>query len=263
MPGSKWGYRQSSNGKTLRIITQELGPTIVFTYSEDQVEKIKARSKGPIKPTIKSKPSSLDKPSSEKDTLTRDTTEISKKVPEYWKLFQRYREKFPKTNPSHIAIFEWGREFSQYSASGTKTLYRGTRLRGEDYKPGKVLTLTHARDLISFSASKAQATQFALRRNGIGDRITGFSYLLQAEVPLSEIIVSPPILLAIGKRLKVLEKKNPYIYGEEAVDKDSSWGEIFIDEARDLLKHENEYFVLSNKLKVKILVKALDGKKIR
>ena len=49
--GSKWGYRMSSNGSLVRIITADLGPTFVFSYTEAQLKLIQNKSK-PVKAKV-------------------------------------------------------------------------------------------------------------------------------------------------------------------------------------------------------------------
>jgi len=43
--GLKWGWRKSSNGKEVRIIVEEFGPTIVFTVTVDELTSLQGKSK--------------------------------------------------------------------------------------------------------------------------------------------------------------------------------------------------------------------------
>lgn len=43
-PGMKWGLRKSTSGKEMRIITEKLGPTIVFTPTGTEIEELLAYS---------------------------------------------------------------------------------------------------------------------------------------------------------------------------------------------------------------------------
>lgn len=43
--GSKFGLRPSSNGKHIRMITEEHGTNIVFTITDSQAESLKKKSK--------------------------------------------------------------------------------------------------------------------------------------------------------------------------------------------------------------------------
>lgn len=170
--------------------------------------------------------------------LTEETRQILKDAKIFFDLFSRYRHKFPPTSDSHIKIFQWAKDFSGVSNSGSTLIYRGSKLRGiKVYKVGQKLLLSHARYIMSFSGKKSVASQFA-RIPGMGGKKRGVSYILKSNVPNERILISVKILNAISRKLKAIDLE---------LSKDI-W-----DAAYDLKHHEDEYFVLS-KSKVPVTV---------
>lgn len=215
-------------------------------------------AKEPVeKKVVKAKPKTIVTPELQKgNTGLEGDKALVKQILKFVSLFNRYRSKFPKTGAGHMETFQWAKDFSGASNAGSKKIYRGTRLRGEDYSTGKVLNVGHARELISFSGKVSVAKEFALRNNKVGALVKGATYIVEAQVPNSSILLSASILKAIAKKLKALERKDALLASYE-------YAEFFEDQAYDLGQHEDEYFVsMQAPLKVKIKTKFFDQKKV-
>ena len=215
--GTKFGTRPSSNGKLMRVVTEDGGITRVGTLPTLVFDKLMTNAT-PFKAT-----------KVRKGKVTQvDTSNIDKMLRAFWTLYRKYRDKYPSsTLESHIKVFQWAKDFSQTKMPATVTLYRGSSLRDFTFKPNKTFTLKHARGLISFTNKQAAAIEFSEKWQP-----KAVSYLLSSKVSSDNILLSPTILINIGKQLAKLGDD----YAEDS--------ESFIDEGTDLAKHESEYFVV-------------------
>jgi GNAT superfamily N-acetyltransferase len=76
--GSKWGYRLSSDRKHMRVITEETGPTIVFTYTVDEVDKLIKKSGGYYWTPKAKKPTPMSAPAKKATTTQTDKIDFKK-----------------------------------------------------------------------------------------------------------------------------------------------------------------------------------------
>lgn len=226
-PGSALSITKTANSYVVQDLASKSKTRIPLDH-KGNLTKFLVKYCKPLKTVGKNEPrqlSSLD-------------PKLSRLLTVYLRLYSLYRTKFPAVvTPAHIKVFEQGRTFSGVRLQGSTTVYRGTKLRGESYRVGSLISLTHARPLMSWSGKLKVAVQFA---TGVTSKVRGTAYVLKADVKNEDILVSSGILNAISRKL------NNY----SGVD---DLKEAFRDEGYDLSQHEDEYFVLCDKLKTKVV----------